>query len=156
MTTQNMTVSQAIKEYRANHDLNQRDFAKAIGMSASMVSVLESQSQNRITPATYNAILTTGLDLKTVVPSIIIEKVAGKDRNFRPNLNVPLKRKDPVKLLIEARDLVKTANDIINSKVSDFNSEIEEKKKAITEIEGLKKDILSQKEKYLTEIMAIA
>lgn len=143
-----------IRSFRESAFSNQRKMAEAMGISPASMGLLEHLPYNRITPQMYNALLTVGLDLKEKVPSIIIEKIRGGKRLSRsPDLSVPIIRKDPIKLLQQARDLVVSANKIINNKITQLDEEKAEKEKAIAELDSLKKDILSRRDSLLTEIL---
>ena len=147
-------VSTIIKDFRLSRGLNQHKMAAAIGISSASVSLLENLHNNRLTPQMYNALLTVGLDVKEKVPSVIIEKIAGGKRiSGTPDLSVSLKRKDPIKLLQQARDLVVNANKLINDHVTKLDEEKAEKERAIAELDSLKKDILSRRDSILTEIL---
>lgn len=149
------SVAEVIRHQRELLGHNQAVFAKALGVSSSQISVLENLSINKVTPAIYNSFLTIGIDLKELVPSLIVEKLRGKDRLFKSDINISLKKKDPIKLLEQARDLIKNANTIINNKISNFDSDIEKHKGDIKILEEEKKNILSKRDNILTQILDV-
>ena len=153
VTIDESTMAQIIKEYRNSHSMSQRQLAKAIGVSDATISVLENKNTNQVTPAIYNALVTAGLDLKEQIPNLIVTKLRGKDCNFHPDFDVPIKRKDPIKMLAQARDLVKNAQSIINSKISSMDLDIKDKESVIEKIKQLKKDLIAQKDKVFNEII---
>jgi transcriptional regulator with XRE-family HTH domain len=152
-----MLMSTTIKSFRASRGLSQSAFAKSVGCSPAQISVMERAKTNRITPTMYKTLCDAGLDLKGLVPSLIIEQIRAKTVNFskKSDLSVPLKRKDPIKLLCHARDLVKEANDLINSKFAKVDMEIEEHRKAIFEREKFKEGIIKEKQACLDNILSI-
>jgi len=110
-------VSEAIISFRKLNSLNQTDFAKAIGVSTSCLNQLEHQLAGHgeiITPAIYSALRSVGLDLKLSIPTLLVVKRRGKDRNFKPDPSVIIKeRRDPVEMLSKAQELISEATAII-------------------------------------------
>jgi transcriptional regulator with XRE-family HTH domain len=150
------SIATAIREYRESRGMRQMDFGKASGMSASQICYLENRGDNVVTPAVYTALLSVGLDLKKAVPSVLVTKVRGKDRVFKPDLSVSIRKKDPIKLLIEAKELVTQASILIKKQVEDNEMEITEHKKAIEALEIAKKDFLSKKDSLFEAIISVA
>ena len=76
------------------------------------------------------------------------EKALGKSLNIR--------KKDPIRLLNEARALVTQASEIIKKQVEETDAEAEEHRQAIAALDQTKKEILAQKEAIFNEIVACA
>lgn len=156
MNTELSEVSKIIREFRTSRNLVQTAFAQATGISAGSVGFLENLSVthgNIITPTMYNKLLSVGLDLKAALPTIEIIK-RGKNASIRnSNFNINIKTKDPFALLHTARDLVKEANNLINSKINAISLEVTNKQKAIVELEALKADIIKTKTECFDKII---
>jgi DNA-binding XRE family transcriptional regulator len=145
-------VSTAVKVWREEHDdMSQAALAEAIGVSAATISVLERLPGNIVTPAVYNALITVGLDLKKVVPDVIIEKRRGKDKVFQPNLDIKIpRRKDPLKFLEEGVRCFQIASEMIKRQIAETKSEIAEKKAAVAKLEEAVKQLKEDQKKILT------
>lgn len=154
-TGERSEVAMAIKNYRSIRSLSQDKLAQELGLSGCFVSSLERLQENRVTPAVYAAFQSIGFDLKTPVPSIIIEKMAGKTRRFQTKITDKVTRKDPIKLLHEAKSLVSEANMIINTKIDAWTTDVTQKRVEIDELEALKLDLQTQREKILSEIISV-
>ena len=155
-TRQTAEVSKVIKAYREEHGLTQKACAKSIGVSAGYMSCLEALPTNKITPSIYQQFMEIGLDLKAAVPSLIVDQERGKKRVFHGDMRVPLARKDPIKLLAQARDLVHSANEIITHKVKGWDDNIDIKKQEIADLDKFKADLLDQRAQMFDNIINIA
>jgi transcriptional regulator with XRE-family HTH domain len=154
-TEQRSAVAIAIRDYRKIRGLSQDKLAAEAGISGCYVSALEQLREDRITPAVYTAFQSIGLDLKIPVPSLLVLKLAGKSRTFKTKINEKVTRKDPIKLLTEAKQLVTEANSIINTKINAWDVDINQKEGEIKELHSLKKDLAEQRTKLLDEIIAV-
>lgn len=151
-------VATVIREFREERGMNQGKLGDATGMSHAQISILENRTNDIISPAVYNALLTVGLDLKKSIPDVIVAKQGGrgKDRLFHGDLSVKIRKKDPIRLLNEARALVTQASEIIKKQVEETDAEAEEHRQAIAALDQTKKEILAQKEAIFNEIVACA
>jgi hypothetical protein len=152
VTTPISAVSTTIKLWREDHNnMLQSALAEATGMSAATISTLERLPENIVTPAVYNALLTVGLDLKKSIPNIIIAKRRGKDKVFKPNLNIKIPtRKDPLKFLEEGVKCFQIASEMIKRQIAETESEIAEKKAAVIRLEEAVKQLKEDQKKILT------
>lgn len=153
-TGERSLVAKAIIDYRSIRGLSQEALAREVGISGGYLSCLEKLSEDRVTPAIYKAFQDIGFDLKTPVPALLIQKIAGKDRKFKTNISEKVSRKDPIKLLAEAKSLVSEANTIINTKINAWDVDVEKKEGEIRELRTLKSELQSQRAQLLDEIIS--
>lgn len=151
-------VSTAIREFREERGMNQGKLADATGMSRAQISLLENKTNDIVSPAVYNALLTVDLDLKKLIPDVIVAKQGGrgKDRLFHGDLSVKIRKRDPIRLLNEAKVLVNQASAIIKKQIEETEAEAEEHRQAINALEATKKEILAQKDLIFNEIVSCA